>query len=113
MNFNMNTFRSALEGCAVERIKQSNSNEGEVYILKCLIDDVPSDKIDFSKFSLEEVVSAIELIECGYSSHDDCYKFDEQHPLSVAKKYSDLEVNLTRMFGNIASKRRRNLRKFI
>lgn len=95
-----------------EDIEQRNK-AGVVYILQCIYDNRRADSIDFTRFSIEDIERTIECLEEGYNPEDDTYVFEDEHELGIARNYSEFEIYVSNMFDDIASKRRRSIRKFV
>ena len=112
MKFDFNKFSNAL-GKGKEPATLTNCNTGTVYIYKCLIDDYTADRIDFSKFTLEQISDAMGLLQFGYSDTDQEYHYPDEHPYSISCALSSLETAIPSMFDELSTKRRRNIRKFI
>lgn len=110
----IDAINQALEEKKVEPEKITNYGEqGIIYLYKCLYDNEPANMIDFTRFSLSEIEDAMEYLENGYNEETDSYVFDNSHKYGIARNYSDFEYNLANMFSDIASKRRRSIRKFV
>lgn len=114
MKFSFDNFKQSLDKRKHENLPDDYfSCDGVIYIYKCLIDDIQSNQIDFSRFTLKELGEAMELLEMGYSEDADAYQYDSTHPFYLANEFSNLEWMIPDLFSNIASKRRRSIRKFI
>ncbi|RKJ73740.1 hypothetical protein D7X33_20190 [Butyricicoccus sp. 1XD8-22] len=112
--FNFEALNKVFEKKKVEQedVKQHNQ-AGVIYILQCIYDNRRADAIDFTRFSIDDIVSAMECLESGYNNEDDCYTFDDDHEYGMAHNYSDFEYYVSKMFDDVASQRRRNSRKFV
>jgi len=107
-------FNTLMEERKVEKQNIEHRNkDGVVYLLQCIYDNPRADMVDFSRFSLNDIEDAMICLESGYNHVDDCFEFDDDHEMGMARNYSDLEYHLSMMFKTIASKRRRSIRKFV
>lgn len=112
--FNFEGLNNVFEEKKVEKedVKQRNK-DGVVYILQCIYDNRRADTIDFTRFSLQDIETAMECLESGYNDEEDMFVFDDEHEFGMARNYSDFEYYVSKMFNNVASKRRRSIRKFV
>lgn len=107
-------FSNVLENRKVDAESlEDRRNDSIVYLFLCFFDNLSANEIDFSRISLDDITTAMEVLEWGYDHEEDLYVFAADHPLTLANNYSEFEYFHSELFSKIATKRRKHTHRFI